>query len=260
MATGANAAIAGFIIGGAISGVKNTIAVSKGDISFEQALSDTVKDGGKSALRSGVTGAGGTVIRYGATKLGINALSKSNVAVTAAAGVIDIGASVYSFAKGEITSEELIERIGQTGTCTTYSLYVGAAGGAVLGPVGAVVGSMAGYFIAASIYQSATAIFKEARLAEAEAERVIAMCDVACQIMKEQRAEFELLFEFNFRSRCVEFDACFTAMDAGLASNNYEIVTQSLGDFAALFGEKLQFETFEEFDDFMMKSNQYLIL
>ena len=258
--TGANAAIAGFIISGAISGVKNTIAVSKGNISFEQALSNTIKDGGKSALRSGVTGAGGTVIRYGATKLSVKALSKSNIAVTVAAGVVDIGASVYSFAKGEITSEELIVRIGQTGTCTTYSLYVGAAGGAVLGPVGAVVGSMAGYLIAASIYQSATAVFKDARLAEAEAERIIAMCDIACQIMKQQRREFEHLFELNFKARCAEFDTCFAVMDTGLASSNHELVTQSLSDLAALFNRKLQFETFEEFDSFMLDSNQALIL
>ena len=260
VAAGANAAIAGFIISGAISGVKNTIAASKGDISLEQAFSNTVKDAGRSALRSGATGASSTVIRYGATKLGVKALSKSNVAVTVGAGAIDIGVSVYSFAKGEITSEELMERIGQTGTCTTYSLYVGAAGGAVLGPVGAVVGSMAGYLIAASIYQSATAIFKEARLAEAEAERVIAMCDVACQIMKEQRREFKRLFELNFKARCAEFDACFAAMDARLNSNNYELATQSLGDLATFFGKKLQFETFEEFDSFMLDSNSPLIL
>ena len=260
VATGANAAIAGFIISGAISGVKNTIATSKGDISFEQAFSNTVKDGGRSALHSGVTGASGTVIRYGATKLGVKALSKSNVAVTLAASAIDIGASIYSFVKGEITSEELIEKIGQTGTCTTYSLYVGAVGGAVLGSVSAVVGSMAGYLIAASIYQSATAIFKEARLAETEAERVIAMCDVACQIMKEQRGEFKRLFELNFKSRCAEFDACFAAMDVGLNSNNYELATQSLGNLATFFGNKLQFESFEEFDSFMLDSDSSLTL
>ncbi len=203
--TGTNAAVAGFVVGGAISGVKNTIAALKEEISVEEAISNTVIDGGKSASRSGVTGVGGTIIRYGATKLGVKALSKSNVAVTLAAGIIDVGASVYSFAKGEITAEELTEKVGQTGACTTYSLYTGAAAGAILGPVGAVMGSMAGYLIAASIYQSATAIFKEARLAEAEAERVIAMCDVACQTMKEQRAEFQRLFKVNFQARCAEF-------------------------------------------------------
>ncbi len=260
IATGANAALAGFVIGGAISGVKNTIAAWNQDMTVEEAISNTVIDGGKSALRSGITGVGGTIIRYGATKLGVKALSKSNVAVAVAAGVIDTGASVYSFAKGEITAEELTERIGQTGTCTTYSLYTGAAAGAVLGSVGAVMGSMAGYLIAASIYQSATTIFKEARLAEAEAERVIAMCDVACQVMKEQRAEFKRLFKVNFQARCAEFEACFAATDKGLASENYDLTTQSLADFASLFGKKLQFETFEEFDDFMMNSNQPLIL
>ena len=259
LATGANAALAGFIIGAAISGVKNTIAASKGDLSFGEAILNTIQDGSQSALRSGATGVGGTVIRYGATKVGIKVLSKSNVAVSVAAGAIDIGASVYSFIKGEITGEELIEKIGQTGTCTAYSLYVGAAAGAALGPVGAVVGSMAGYLIAASIYQSTTAIFKEARLAEAEAERVIAMCNVACHIMKEQREEFKRLFKANFQIRCAEFEACFIAIDAALASNNYDMATQSLGNFAALFSKKLQFTNFEQFDSFMVNSDSSLI-
>jgi hypothetical protein len=153
-----------------------------------------------------------------------------------------------------------MERVGQTGTCTTSSLYAGAAAGAILGPIGAVVGSIAGYLVAASIYQSATAIFKEARLAEAEAERIVAMCEVACQTMKQERAEFKRLFTINFQSRCHEFDAALAAIDEGLTSKNYEVTTQALGNFAALFGKKLQFETFEEFDDFMLNSDEPLIL
>ena len=257
--TGANAAIAGFVIGGAISGVKNTIGVWNQNLTVEEAISSTLKDGGKSALSGGITGGGGTIIRYGATKLGIKALGKSNVAMAVAAGVIDTGASIYSFAKGEITAEELTERIGQTGVCTSYSLYAGASAGAVLGPVGAAIGSMAGYLVAASIYQSANAVFKEARLAEAEAERVIAICNSASQTMKEQRAEFERLFKVKFQALCAEFEDCLAAIDKGLAAENYDLTTQSLADFASLFGKKLQFETFEEFDDFMINSNQPLI-
>lgn len=258
--TGANAAVAGFVISGAISGVKNGIAACQGKMTLEAAVAQTAQDATQSGLRSGVTGVGSTVIRYGATKAGIKALAKSNVAVGVAAGVIDISASVYSFAKGEITPEELVERVGQTGTCTTYSLYAGAAAGAVFGPVGAVVGSMAGYLVAASVYQSATAIFKEARLAEAEAERVIALCEQACKAMAAERREFERLFAASFQERCAQFEACFTAIEAGLTANKPELATQSLGDFAALFGKKLQFENFEEFDEFMMDSDQTLIL
>lgn len=256
--TGANAAIAGFVVSGAISGVKNGIAACQGKMTLEDAIGQTAQDATQSGLRSGVTGIGSTVIRYGATKVGIKALAKSNVAVGIAAGVIDIGASVYSFARGEITPEELIERVGQTGTCTTYSLYAGAAAGAVFGPVGAVVGSMAGYLVAASVYQSAIAIFKEARLAEAEADRIVAICEQACKMMAQQRAEFERLFEASFQERCAEFEACFAAIEKGLVTDKPELAAQSLGNFAALFGKKLQFETFEAFDNFMMDSDQTL--
>ena len=258
--TGANAAVAGFVVAGVISVVKNGISAFNGEIAIEEAIATTAKDATKSGLRSGVTGVGSTFIRYGATKLGVKALAKSNFAVAIAASVIDVGASVYSFAKGEITADELIEKAGQTGASTTYSMYAGAAGGAIFGPVGAVVGSMAGYLVAASIYQSATAIFKQACLAEAEARRVIAMCAASCQALVEQRSEFERLFDANFQTRCAEFEACFTAIDTGLAADQPEITTQALADFAVLFGQQLKFETFEEFDEFMIDSEQPLIL
>lgn len=74
------------------------------------------------------------------------------------------------------------------------------------------------------------------------------------------KAEFEHLFEANFQARCVEFDACFTAIDAGLISNKPELTTLALANFAELFGKKLQFENFKEFDDFMINSDQPLIL
>ena len=260
LATGANAAVAGFVITGAISGVKNALASSKGEITLEQAIAKTFQDSGNSALRSGAVGTTSTVIRYGATKLGIKELGQLNTSVAIAAGAIDIGVSIYSFAKGEITSEELIERIGQTGTCTTYSLYVGAAGGAVLGSVGAVVGSMAGYLIAASVYQSATAIFKDARLAETEAERVITLCNEACKAMEEQRREFQHSFGINFQARCAEFDACFAAIEVGFANSDYDATTKSLSSFASLFGKRLQFATFKEFDRFMLDLDEPLIL
>ena len=257
---GANAVVAGFVVGGVISAVKNGISAFNGEIAIEEAIATTAKDATKSGLRSGATGVGSPFIRYGATKLGVKALAKSNFAVAIAASVIDVGASVYSFAKGEITAHELIEKAGQAGTSTTYSMYAGAAGGAIFGPVGAVVGSMAGYLVAASIYQSATAIFKQACLAEAEATRVIAMCDASCKALVEQRSEFERLFDANFQTRCAEFEACFTAIDTGLAAKQPEITTQALADFAVLFGQQLKFETFEEFDEFMIDSEQPLIL
>jgi hypothetical protein len=83
---------------------------------------------------------------------------------------------------------------------------------------------------------------------------------MACQIMGRQQTEFEHLFEFNFNSRYAEFDSCFAVMDAGLVSNNYDMVTQSLSDLAVLFSKKLQFETFEEFDSFMLDSERFLFL
>ncbi len=258
--TAGQAAIGGFVVGGAISATKNALAVYKGEMEIETAIKTTCKETGKSTVRAGVTGGLGSAIRQGAAKLGINTLAKSNVAISVASSVIESGVIVYDLVKGEISSEEAVIRLGQTTTSSISGLYAGAAAGMVFGPVGAVVGSIAGYMVASSTYQSCVAIFQNAKLTEIEAERVIAICEEAALEMKKEREEFDRWMKGTLEEKHKEFEQCFDLLDKGMVYNSPELSTYALTELANLVGANLRLADFEEFDEFMMNSTQPLRL
>jgi len=257
--TSAQAAAASAVVGGAISAIKNGMAASKGQLSIEQAAKNTLKDTGKAGIRGGTTGVISVGLRTAAQKAGVEALAKSNVATSIAAGVVDMGVTVYKFAKGELDTGEAVERVGQTGVSTMSSIYAGAAAGAVFGPLGAVAGSMAGYMAATGIYQSSLAILKEAKLAEAEAQRVIALCEAATMEMASRRAEFENMVKQQLQYNEKEFKRCFQIIDSGLQSNRFVDTVSALEDFSTLFGKTLKLSNFTDFDRHM-KSHKALKL
>jgi len=154
-----------------------------------------------------------------------------------------------------------MEQLGQNGVSTVYGLFAGAAAGAVFsGPILPVVATTAGYLLANFAYQSCIAIFKQARLTEAQSERIIAICEEAVQQMRIRRAEFEKWFEQERQIRNDAFSACFESIDSALNNDDPGKAVYALADFADLFGKKLKFETFEEFDDFMSNSDEPLLL
>jgi hypothetical protein len=259
-AAGQEAALAAMIVGGAISVVRNGIAASKSEISVGEATAEIGKDVAKVSIRSYAIGAGGAVIRHGAAKAGLRALTEKAPATLVAAAVIDVGVTVYAFAKGELDAEQALERVGQTGTSAIGGLYAGLVAGAVFGPAGALVGGMIGYFVASSVYQSSLAILKSARLVEMEAERVISLCSEACRIMDEQRQTFEREFNHMLEERRAEFCKCFSAIDYAMRSQNPEQATMVLAELAAIFGHSLKYGHFEDFDNFMVESNSPLII
>ena len=257
---GRNAAVAGAIIGGGVSAVKNYLAYSKGYKSGKQAMVDIAKDSVKSGTRSGFAGSLGSIIRYFGKMAGYRALAKSNVATSVASGVIGVGVVIYEFTKGELTAEETMERLGNTGCSTLSGIYIGAAGGAVFGPPGAIVGSMVGYMLSASVYQCCVAIFKEAELAEKEAERVAALCEEAASAMDEQRRQFEdkLATYMNVRQRT--FDKHFQNIDDALFAGDHKNAIKGLSGLARSFGKELKLGKFEDFRQFMVTSDEPLRL
>lgn len=210
--------------------------------------------------RSGATGMGGTIIRHGAAKVGIDALTKSNVATAVAAGTIELGVTIISYAEGEITALQAMERMGLTGSSTMSSIYAGAVAGLVFGPVGAVAGSVAGYLLASHVYNSSVSILRNARLAEEQSAKIVALCDEACREMEAQRKEFEVFIEKNLRARHEQFTSCLEAVDMGLSSESPEVTTLALADFAALIGRELRYSAFGEFDNFMMTTGETLVI
>jgi len=254
------AAASAAIVGGAISTVKNVYLTSKGNITASEAAIAVAKDTGKSAGRGAVTGGLGTGIRYTAVKIGSKALSKSNVATAVAAGVIDTGAAVLAYARGEINGAVAMERIGQNGISTMSSIYIGAAAGAAFGPVGAIVGSMAGYIVASSLYSSTLSLLRSGSLAIAEAERVEYLCAAAAHELNTQSAEVERYVNEYLSKQRKEFLALLGRLRESKDAGDCESVILAISDLAHLLGIRLKFENYHEFDDFMVNNNSPLRL
>lgn len=258
--TGLQAAVAGSVIGGALSFVKNAYAYQQGDIDGQEAMKNVAKDTAKAGIRSGSTGVLGTVIRHGANRTGTQVLERSNVAIAVASGIIDAGGTVYRYVKGEISAEEAAERLGKTGCSNLSGIYVGAAAGAIFGPPGAVVGSIAGYMLAASVYQSCIVVIKEAQLAEKEAERVEDLCIEAAKVRITQRELFRAAMADYIGENQAAFDECFEAIDQALVTDQPIEAIHALSNLTIRFGKELKLADFEDFDEFMTESDEPLVL
>ena len=108
--------------------------------------------------------------------------------------------------------------------------YAGAAAGAILGPPGAIVGSIAGYMLASFVYQSCMALLHEARL------------------------------DARLAERAAIFDDCFRAMDAARETGRPNDAIDGLSSLVAICGRELGLATFEEFDKFMTESDDPVVL
>ena len=256
---GAAGAAAGAVLGGMISVVRNGGAFRRGEIDGRQAATNVAVDAARSGLRGGATGAAGVVIRHAAQKAGLRTLSKSNVAAAIAASLIEAGVTVYDYVEGDISLGEAAERLGNNGCSTLAGIYTGAAG-AVFGPVGAIVGSVAGYMLASSVYQACLAVRRDARLAEEATERLTALCEEAGRVLDQQRAEFEERLRDYLNERQANFDRCFDAIHDALARERTAEAVVALSGLVGSVGQELRLATFEEFDDFMMHSDAPLVL
>ena len=217
--TGVYAATAGAVLGGAMSAIRNTYTYSQGKIDRRQAAKNVGVDMVDSGARGGLAAVLGTLIRYSASRVGLQTLSKANFAAAVASGLLEAGGIVREYARGDTTGEEVAERLGQTGCTTVSGIYVGAATGAALGPVGAAVGSVAGFLVATMVYQSCLEMSKEARLDRNEAKRLAALGYEAAQIMERERLALEDDQAELSNEQRVELDQYFTAVELALLSD-----------------------------------------
>ena len=110
------------------------------------------------------------------------------------------------------------------------------------------------------IYQSSLAVLKQARLAEAEAERLIALCAEATRAMDQQREIFESQLAALLYEQDRTFRRCFAAIDEALAADEPDDCVRELVCLTAMTGQALKFKEFEDFNEFMTVSKAPLVL
>lgn len=252
---GTHAAVSGGILGAAVSFIRTRLSVSNGTTSEAEAIAQIAHDAAKYAARSGATAMLATTLRHAAPH---PTLARPHLANALAAYLIDSGVIALAYIRGEITGEALAHQLGKNGCSTLSALYGAGAVGAALGPVGALLGSMACYLITSNVYQSCLAILERARLAEEESFRAIALFDEAREQLDEQRRAFEAHWRTQQVERDKQFQIIALTIDHGLAAQNPVATLAGLADLAALCGLTLRFPDFESFDAFMTYTDEPL--
>ena len=268
---GIEQAKAGAIFSGVISSSRNILAVAKGEKDVEMASKDIAKDVGKGAAFSYSIGAGGaaikSVLQNSKSSLAQN-VSKSNMPAMIATTTLQVGKSISRYAKGEITELELIEELGEKGT-GMLSASMGAAIGGSLGTMilpgvgtitGSFIGGMLGYMISSQIYQSTMQILKEERISNEKRKIIKEISEKAIEEMKKEREQ--LIQSIKMRNYKYDrlFNEGFKIIEEASRIKNVDIFTEGLTKIALAFGESLQFEGFDEFDEFMKDKDTVLEL
>ena len=244
------AAIAGALVKGSIGLVQSGFSLNDDNIKNEIILS---------AKNSALIGSSGTVIRYGANNLNIDALSHGNVATAFAACTIGIGKILLLFNKGKISGVEAIEGIGQNGISTLSSVYAGLSIGSVAGPVGALIGTVGGYLVSSSLYQSTLAIAREAEMQKNKYDLLEAIYDESCRSLEWANKKYKLQTAIFKVATKRNVNKTLTRLENGLVSYNSSKITNSLSKLSLLTGKGLGFDTFEKFLDEMESENPIVI-
>lgn len=243
-----NMAAASMVTSGIVSGVMNMFSVFKDEKELTEALKDVGVDVAKSGVRGGATGALGTVIRYHGLKSGSSLLSDSTAATVMAGGVIDGGVALYSYARGEITPEQLRDELIDTTAKAATTVYYTKAVTAILGASVNPFVPMAVYTTASYIITCTREIIRNAKLNTEEYERLTAILEESTRATKEAHAEFAkhvAQCEERQRSMLNQFIESFEYnIDTG---ENYDESLIAIVNFANQAGFALQNVNFDDF-------------
>ena len=103
-------------------------------------------------------------------------------------------------------------------------------------------------------------MIRESRLAEEEADRIVALCGQALHVMDQRREQFELDLVAHLDARNAAVAGCFEAIDRALVVNQPDEAMRASSDLAGMCGWELRFGDFEDFDRFMTESDVSLVL
>lgn len=248
------------VLSGAISLSQNIVSVMRKEKTASEAVDDVGKDTVAGAVTAYVLGTGDTVIR-GAMNASQNEifvnLSKTNMPSMIATTSVQVGKSLIKYSKGEIDSLELMEELGEKGTGMMAANFGAAIGTLILPGIGTIAGSMVGYMTSSTIYKSCMQILNEERMSEERMKKIHSIASATIESMEKQRKELIELSERFFEHRKQVFEHNLVQIELASKNNNLDLFTQGLNNIAIEMGKTLQFNSFDEFDEFMLDDTTF---
>lgn len=102
--------------------------------------------------------------------------------------------------------------------------------------------------------------FTQRDIAKMKAEEIKALCEEMLPTLIEDKKELEKLIETTYKERKLTFEKSFEDFKEGITANDVESVIFGLQNINSMYGKSLKFQTFDEFDEFMLNSNSVIKL
>ena len=242
---------------GVMSGIRNMVAVIKGEKSTEDAIADTAKDTGKAVVTSYAMGNGLTTVShtlsYSNSEL-IRALSESNIPGKVITAVMMTGNTLKRYADGEITTNECILELGESGLNFATMGYSMAAGQALIPipVVGAAVGALVGSVATSKVYHDLVDKLKIKQLEHEERMRIIAESEAVAEQCRAFRRELEEYIENYFSDYQHCFDSALNTIQNAFYSGDADGVIAGANQITLKLGGQVKYNTVEEFEQFLI--------
>lgn len=242
---------------GAMSFITNMVAIIKGEKNADEAIADTAKDTGKAVVTSYAMGNGLTTVSHTLSASNsefLQALSKSNIPGKVITAVMMTGNTIKRFADGEITTNECILELGESGLNFATMGYSMAAGQALIPipVVGAAVGALVGSVATSKVYHELIGKLQFKQLEHEERMRIIAECEAVAEQCREFRKELEEYLENYFSDYQHCFDSALDTIKSAFYSGDANGVIAGANQITLKLGGQVKYNTVDEFEQFLM--------
>ena len=256
---GVEAAKSGAVIGGISSIIRNSVALVKGEKTWDQAALDVSKDtaaAGAVSYGTGFIGTGLKSVMQNARSQAVQAASKTNLPGIVVTVALETGKTMKRYLSGEITGLECLESLGEEGTGMLSSAMFAAVGQAALkSAAGKIIGGLAGgmleYAVASASYGILVDALEEEKAAHEERVRIEQECQQVIEQLREYRQEIEREAASSLTEYAGTFHAAFDGVKAALMIGDVDGFISSTNAISELFGREPQFHNMAEFEEIM---------
>ncbi len=258
-ATAKAGAVSGAVMTGVVSSAQNMYAVLSDKKELEEALKDIGADAVKSGVRGGMVGALGASMRITGVRNNIPVIQDAAASTIIAGSVIDSGAAIYAYVKGEISDQQLKDELTDTTVKSTTTVFLSKCMGTVLKTANPCIPVIL-YSVASQVVTSSREIINNAKLNAEEYRRIADLLNEATGMMQcyhtqmnqyleqyqeEQRKSFRMLLDgFSFDP---------------VTGEGYEKSVATIVDFAKRTNMKLQYADYNDFCKGMESNDPFVL-
>lgn len=238
-----NGALAGAFVGMSIGMLRGSGQLVQG----EKDIVSVSKDVGKTTIQSSARAAVIGGIAHGIKLIGKDSvLMRGNIATALASSAVAFTELTYKFVKGRITIEDYLEQIGENAVSNFSGVLLSAAGGMLLGPIGAVAAATVGIIGMRQLYQSFLSVQQDLRLAKEERKKAECLSKL---LIEQLQQEEQQIVQF-YRSLGEEVNELSHLLH--VAIHNDSQVAYTITQLATKLGVSIKYDTKEKFDEFML--------